>query len=32
MCSKYGSIRLGDDNSRPEFSNFSWFAMLFLLE
>ena len=29
MCSKYGSIRLGDDNSRPEFSNFSWFAMLF---
>ena len=29
MCSKYGSIRLGDDDSRPEFSNFSWFAMLF---
>ncbi|MCY3725272.1 MAG: BCCT family transporter [Rhodobacteraceae bacterium] len=29
MCSKYGSIRLGDDNSKPEFSNFSWFAMLF---
>jgi len=29
MCSRYGSIRLGDDNSRPEFSNFSWFAMLF---
>jgi len=29
MYSKYGSIRLGDDNSRPEFSNFSWFAMLF---
>ena len=29
MCSRYGSIRLGDDDSRPEFSNFSWFAMLF---
>lgn len=29
MCSRHGSIRLGDDNSRPEFSNFSWFAMLF---
>lgn len=29
MCSKYGTIRLGDDDSRPEFSNFSWFAMLF---
>ena len=29
MFSKYGSIRLGDDDSRPEFSNFSWFAMLF---
>lgn len=29
MFSKHGSIRLGDDDSRPEFSNFSWFAMLF---
>lgn len=29
MCSKFGSIRLGDDDSRPEFKNFSWFAMLF---
>ncbi len=29
MFSKYGSLRLGDDDSRPEFSNFSWFAMLF---
>ncbi len=29
MMSKYGSIRLGDDDSRPEFKNFSWFAMLF---
>lgn len=29
MFSKYGKIRLGDDDSRPEFSNFSWFSMLF---
>lgn len=29
MFSKYGSIRLGGDDSRPEFRNFSWFAMLF---
>jgi len=29
MMSRYGNIRLGDDDSRPEFSNFSWFAMLF---
>lgn len=29
MLSKFGKIRLGDDDSRPEFSNFSWFAMLF---
>ena len=29
MCSRFGSIRLGDDDSRPEFKNFSWFAMLF---
>jgi choline/glycine/proline betaine transport protein len=29
MCSKFGTIRLGNDESRPEFSNFSWFAMLF---
>ena len=29
MFSKFGSIRLGDDDSRPEFKNFSWFAMLF---
>ena len=27
--SKYGNIRLGDDDSRPEYSNISWFAMLF---
>lgn len=29
MFSRWGSIRLGDDSDRPEFSNFSWFAMLF---
>jgi choline/glycine/proline betaine transport protein len=29
MFSRHGSVRLGDDDSRPEFSNFSWFAMLF---
>ncbi len=29
MFSRYGSIRLGADDSRPEFRNFSWFAMLF---
>lgn len=29
MFSRYGAIRLGDDDSRPEFRNFSWFAMLF---
>ena len=29
MLSKFGHIRLGDDDSRPEFSNFSWLAMLF---
>ena len=29
MLSRYGDIRLGDDDERPEFSYFSWFAMLF---
>lgn len=29
MCSRFGNIRLGNDDSRPEFSNFSWFATLF---
>ena len=27
--SKYGKIRLGKNDSRPEYSNISWFAMLF---
>ncbi len=29
MCSRFGRIRLGPDNSRPEFSRPTWFAMLF---
>jgi len=29
VFSRHGSIRLGDDDSRPQFSYFSWFAMLF---
>ncbi len=29
LFSKYGKIRLGDNNSRPEHSFFSWIAMLF---
>ncbi|KEY19303.1 BCCT family transporter [Kaistella antarctica] len=29
MFSKYGKIRLGDNDSRPEHSFFSWVAMLF---
>ncbi|MEG6523558.1 glycine betaine uptake BCCT transporter [Desulfotomaculum sp. 1211_IL3151] len=27
--SKYGKIRLGDDDSKPEYSNITWFSMLF---
>ncbi|MBB3143247.1 BCCT family transporter [Halomonas organivorans] len=29
VVSRHGSIRLGSDDSRPEFSNFAWFSMLF---
>ncbi|BCB08437.1 choline transporter [Vreelandella venusta] len=29
VFSRYGSVRLGADDSRPEFSNFAWFSMLF---
>ncbi|WP_268646013.1 BCCT family transporter [Nocardiopsis sp. EMB25] len=29
MLSKFGRIRLGPDDSRPEFSTLAWFAMLF---
>jgi choline/glycine/proline betaine transport protein len=29
VFTRFGSVRLGDDNSRPDFSNFAWFAMLF---
>ena len=28
-CTKYGNLRLGPDDSEPEYSTFSWFAMLF---
>ena len=27
--SRYGKIKLGKDNDKPEFSNFQWFSMLF---
>ena len=29
MCSRHGKVRLGDDDSRPEFRTFSWLSMLF---
>ena len=29
LFSRYGNLRLGKDTDRPEFSYFSWFAMLF---
>jgi len=29
MLSRFGSIRLGDDDERPRFSTRAWFAMLF---
>lgn len=29
MFGRAGSIRLGKDDDRPEFSNFAWFSMLF---
>ena len=29
LFSRYGSIRLGGDDSRPDFSRLSWFSMLF---
>ncbi|GKW49585.1 BCCT family transporter [Halomonas sp. NCCP-2165] len=29
MLSPFGKVRLGDDDSRPEFSTFAWIAMLF---
>lgn len=30
-CSRYGKIRLGPDDSRPEYSNLSWFG-IFLVQ
>ncbi|QGK70785.1 BCCT family transporter [Allosaccharopolyspora coralli] len=29
MCSRYGSVRLGPPDSKPEYSKLAWFAMLF---
>jgi choline/glycine/proline betaine transport protein len=29
LFTRYGNIRLGDDDDRPEFGNFTWFSMLF---
>jgi choline/glycine/proline betaine transport protein len=29
MLSRYGRVRLGPDDSQPEFSTWAWFAMLF---
>lgn len=29
VFSQYGDIRLGDDDTQPEYSYFSWFSMLF---
>jgi glycine betaine transporter len=29
IFSKYGNIRLGADDEKPEYSNITWFAMLF---
>jgi len=29
VVSPHGKVRLGADDSRPEFSNFAWFSMLF---
>ena len=29
MVSRFGNVRLGDDDERPEFGYFSWFSMLF---
>ena len=28
-CSRFGKIRLGGDDSRPEYSNMTWFGLLF---
>ena len=29
MLSRYGSVKLGPNDSKPEYSTLSWFAMLF---
>jgi BCCT family betaine/carnitine transporter len=28
-CSKYGNVKLGGENEKPQYSNLSWIAMLF---
>lgn len=28
-CSKYGKLKMGKDEDKPEFGNFQWFALLF---
>lgn len=28
-CSRFGSLRLGEDDEKPEYSFFAWFSMLF---
>lgn len=28
-CSKYGHLKLGSDNDKPQFKNITWFGMLF---
>lgn len=30
VCSRYGNIRLGGENAKPEFSTFSWLSCLFM--
>ncbi|MCG8529304.1 MAG: BCCT family transporter [Desulfovibrionales bacterium] len=29
MCSRYGEIKFGEKDEKPEFSNYSWIAMMF---
>ena len=29
MCSRYGMIKFGEEDEKPEFSNYSWVAMMF---
>ncbi|NDV18339.1 BCCT family transporter [Pseudodesulfovibrio sp. JC047] len=29
MCSRYGNIKFGEEDEKPEFNNYSWVAMMF---